>query len=314
MLKKISILITLKLEIFSGGDKMEKLLLIDGSAFIFRGYFGSQTLVNRYLGKNGEHTNAIRTVYNMFSKTIARTRATHVLVAYDTAGKTFRNDLYEDYKAHRDAPPIELSEQYPKIEELTSLLGLKKLSVENMEADDIIGTYARISGNAGLHTVVVTGDRDLTQLVTKNVSVEILKTGNKVEVYTPEYFVEKNGIAPDLVPDIKGLAGDASDNIPGVTKVGEKTAIKLLNEYQSVENLYQNIEQMKESKLKEHLIQDEALAHLSKELATIKTDVDVPFKLSELEYNGLPDDKMPLIDFLTELNMTTQVGNVLRRI
>src|SRR5699024_188727 len=174
--------------------------------------------------------------------------------------------------------------------------------LENYEADDINSTLATKADKTKFDVVILTGDRDLTQLATEEITVAItLKGVTEIEKYTPEHIAEKyNGLKPMQIVDMKGLAGDASDNIPGVTKIGEKTAIKLLNEYESVEGIYEHIDEMKKSKMKEHLIEEKEIAFLSKKLATINTKAPVDVEIDSLSYEGKDLDK--LVPFYKEMN------------
>lgn len=284
----------------------QKLLLIDGSSLLFRGYYGTERQINRFIAKTGEHTNAVAMVHRMLEGAFSRIQPTHALVAFDTAEQTFRSSMYPEYKGNRSEPPAALGPQFALVQEMLPLLGIPEYHKVGYEADDIIGTLASQSDDQSFDVVVLSGDRDLTQLVNKHVTVEITLRGvSEVERYTPEYFFEKNGIIPAQVPDVKGLAGDSSDNIPGVTKIGEKTAIKLLKEYGTIEKIYENIDELKASKMKEHLIEDKEIAFLSKELATIVSDMPLPFLPEDLVLAGIPD-KDRLLQFYDLMNMTNE--------
>jgi DNA polymerase-1 len=288
----------------------EKLLLIDGSSLIFRGFYGTMRQLDRFIGKNGEYTNAVAMVHKMVVDAIQRIQPTHILVAFDTAEKTFRSSMYPEYKGNRSDAPEELGAQFPLVQEMLPLMGITEYHVVGYEADDIIGTLASQAEQIGWEVSVISGDRDLTQLVSNLITVEITIRGvSEVETYTPEYFYEKNGITPIQVTDVKGLAGDSSDNIPGVTKIGEKTAIKLLKEYDTIENLYTHIDDLKQSKMKEHLIEDEEYAKLSKILATIVTDMPLPFDVTDTYYSGV-NDKEGLLAFYDQMNMMKEHRNL----
>ena len=200
----------------------------------------------------------------------------HVLVAFDAGKTTFRNNMYADYKGGRQKTPGELSEQLPYIQELLHDLGISTYELENYEADDIIGTFSRIGEENGFDVTIVTGDKDLTQLATEKTTVMVTKSGvMNLEAYTPEHMKEVNGVTPTEFIDMKALMGDNSDNYPGVTKVGPKKASQLVQEYGSVENLYDHIDEMKQSKLKENLLSDKDKALLGKKLATIDCQTPV---------------------------------------
>lgn len=279
-----------------------KLLLVDGNSVAFRAFYALHGSLERFKNTSGLHTNAIYAFNLMFENILAKEKPTHVLVAFDAGKTTFRTEMYKDYKDGRAKTPSELNEQFPYIRELINALGMQHYELNNYEADDIIGTLARQVDKKKFDVTIVTGDRDLTQLATDHVKVAItLKGVSDLEDYTPEHLAEKyDGLKPKQIIDMKGLAGDNSDNIPGVTKIGEKTAIKLLKEYGSVEGIYEHIDEMKKSKMKENLINDKETAFLSKKLATIDTDAPIEVSIDYLKYDGEDLDK--LIPFYKEMN------------
>lgn len=282
-----------------------KLLLVDGNSVAFRAFFALHNSLDRFKNNSGLHTNAIYAFNTMFENVMTKEKPTHVLVAFDAGKTTFRTAIYPEYKAGRSKTPGEFREQMPYIRELITALGVKYYELENYEADDIIGTLANKVDKNQFDVVILSGDRDLTQLATDEIKVDITVKGvSEIEVYTPEHIAEKyDGLKPLQIIDMKGLAGDTSDNIPGVTKIGEKTAIKLLKEYGSVEGVYENIDGMKQSKMKENLINDQEQAFLSKKLATINTDAPVDIEVEDLKYEGKNLDK--LIPFYQEMNFKT---------
>lgn len=282
-----------------------KLLLIDGNSVAFRAFFALHNSLSRFKNNNGLHTNAIYAFHTMFDNVMTKEKPTHVLVAFDAGKTTFRHEWYDAYKDGRSKTPGEFKEQMPYIRELINALGVQHYELDNYEADDIIGTLATQVDKTLFDVVILTGDRDLTQLATEHVTVDITVKGvSELNSYTPAFIAEKyDGLTPNQIIDMKGLAGDASDNIPGVTKIGEKTAIKLLKEYGSVEGIYENIENMKQSKMKENLINDKEQAFLSKKLATIKVDSPIDVKIENLKYEGKDLDK--LIPFYKEMNFNT---------
>ncbi|MDA9462853.1 DNA polymerase I [Enterococcus mundtii 3F] len=279
-----------------------KLLLVDGNSVAFRAFFALHNSLERFKNRNGLHTNAIYAFHNMFENVMQKEQPTHVLVAFDAGKTTFRTEMYAEYKGGRSKTPGEFKEQMPYIRELLTGLGVKYYELPNYEADDIIGTLAEKVDKETFDVVVLSGDRDLTQLASKEIKVDITVKGvSDIESYTPEHVAEKyDGLTPKQIIDMKGLAGDASDNIPGVTKIGEKTAIKLLNQYGSVEGIYEHIDEMKQSKMKENLINDKEQAFLSKKLATIDTDAPVEVDIDSLEYQGKDLDK--LVPFFKEMD------------
>ncbi|EOH99699.1 DNA polymerase I [Enterococcus haemoperoxidus ATCC BAA-382] len=287
-----------------------KLLLVDGNSVAFRAFFALHNSLERFKNKNGLHTNAVYAFNNMFENVMTKENPTHVLVAFDAGKTTFRTEFYPEYKAGRSKTPGEFKEQMPYIRELLTGLGVKYYELDNYEADDIIGTLATKVPKDEFDVVVLSGDRDLTQLATDSVKVDItIKGVSDLETYTPEHVAEKyDGLTPNQIIDMKGLAGDTSDNIPGVTKIGEKTAIKLLKEFGSVEGVYENIDSLKQSKMKENLINDKEQAFMSKRLATINVDSPVEINIDELKYEGKDLDK--LIPFYKEMEFKQMLSKL----
>lgn len=265
----------------------DKLLLIDGNSIAFRSFFALHNSLEKFKNPDGLHTNAIFGFNKMLDSILKQYQPTAALVAFDAGKTTFRTEMYDDYKGGRSKTPPELSEQMPYIKQLLTGYGIKTYELPNYEADDIIGTLSLAAERDDYEVVVVTGDRDLTQLSSAETTVAVTKKGvSEVEEYTPRHVKEKLGITPEQISDLKGLAGDTSDNYPGVTKVGEKTALKLLKQFGTIENLYDNLDDLKPSKMKEHLIEDRDAAFTSKTLATIKRDAPVEIGLADLKYDG----------------------------
>ncbi len=265
-----------------------KLLLIDGNSVAFRAFFALHNSLSRFKNNNGLHTNAIYAFHTMFDNVMTKEKPTHVLVAFDAGKTTFRHEWYDAYKGGRSKTPGEFKEQMPYIRELINALGVTYYELDNYEADDIIGTLAHQVDKSLFDVVILTGDRDLTQLATEDIKVDITVKGvSEIDSYTPAFIAEKyDGLTPNQIIDMKGLAGDASDNIPGVTKIGEKTAIKLLKEFGSVEGIYEQIDTLKPSKMKENLINDKEQAFLSKKLATIEVNAPIDVDVNQLQYEG----------------------------
>ena len=265
----------------------DKLLLIDGNSIAFRSFFALHNSLEKFKNPDGLHTNAIFGFNKMLDSILKQYQPTAAVVAFDAGKTTFRTEMYDDYKGGRSKTPPELSEQMPYIKQLLTGYGIKTYELPNYEADDIIGTLSLAAERDKYEVVVVTGDRDLTQLSSAETTVAVTKKGvSEVEEYTPRHVKEKLGITPEQIIDLKGLAGDTSDNYPGVTKVGEKTALKLLKQFGTIENLYDNLDDLKPSKMKEHLIEDRDAAFTSKTLATIKRDAPVEIGLADLKYDG----------------------------
>ncbi|HFU1091142.1 TPA: DNA polymerase I [Streptococcus suis] len=266
-----------------------KLLLIDGSSVAFRAFFALYNQIDRFKSPTGLHTNAIYGFNLMLDHMMKRVQPTHILVAFDAGKTTFRTEMYADYKAGRAKTPDEFREQFPFIRQMLDAMGVKHYELAQYEADDIIGTLDKMAEriDTPFDVTIVSGDKDLIQLTDENTVVEISKKGvAEFEEFTPAYLMEKMGITPAQFIDLKALMGDKSDNIPGVTKIGEKTGLKLLIEHGSLEGIYENIDSMKASKMKENLINDKDQAFLSKTLATIDTNAPIEIGLDDIAYTG----------------------------
>ncbi|MBD8026253.1 DNA polymerase I [Ureibacillus sp. Re31] len=267
----------------------EKLLLLDGNSLAYRAFFALPLLTN----DSGVHTNAVYGFTTMLQKILEEEKPTKMLVAFDAGKTTFRHESYGEYKGGRQKTPPELSEQFPYLRKLIDAYQIKRYEKELYEADDIIGTLAKQAESEDMDVIIVSGDKDLTQLATDKVTVYITRKGmTDIEKYTPSHIEEKYGLSPLQIIDMKGLMGDTSDNIPGVPGVGEKTAIKLLKEYGSVEALYEQIEAMKKSKMKEKLVENEEQAKMSKKLATIFTEAPIDISLEDLNYPGPNEEEV----------------------
>ncbi|HEM6137225.1 TPA: DNA polymerase I [Streptococcus suis] len=269
--------------------KKNKLLLIDGSSVAFRAFFALYNQIDRFKNANGLHTNAIYGFNLMLDHMMKRIEPTHILVAFDAGKTTFRTEMYADYKAGRAKTPDEFREQFPFIRQMLDAMGVKHYELAQYEADDIIGTLDKMAERTDIpfDVTIVSGDKDLIQLTDENTVVEISKKGvAEFEEFTPAYLMEKMGITPTQFIDLKALMGDKSDNIPGVTKIGEKTGLKLLIEHGSLDGIYENIDSMKASKMKENLIADKEQAFLSRTLATIDTNAPIEIGLDDLVYEG----------------------------
>ncbi|HEM5052628.1 TPA: DNA polymerase I [Streptococcus suis] len=275
--------------------KKNKLLLIDGSSVAFRAFFALYNQIDRFKNANGLHTNAIYGFNLMLDHMMKRIEPTHILVAFDAGKTTFRTEMYADYKAGRAKTPDEFREQFPFIRQMLDVMGVKHYELDQYEADDIIGTLDKMAERTEIpfDVTIVSGDKDLIQLTDENTVVEISKKGvAEFEEFTPAYLMEKMGITPTQFIDLKALMGDKSDNIPGVTKIGEKTGLKLLIEHGSLDGIYENIDSMKASKMKENLIADKEQAFLSRTLATIDTNAPIEIGLDDIVYQGPKVDEL----------------------
>lgn len=279
----------------------KRLLLIDGNSVAFRAFFALYTSLNSFTNADGLHTNAIFGFNRMLDIMLEQVKPTEALVAFDAGKVTFRTKKYADYKGGRSKTPPELLEQMPVIRQLLTARGIKSYELKNYEADDIIGTMAKQAEEAGYETTIFTGDRDLTQLTSDKTSVAVSKKGvTEVETYTPEHVEEKLGVRPNQIIEIKGLQGDTSDNYPGVTGVGPKTAVSLIQKYDTIDGVYDNLDKITAKKMKEHLIEDKNSAFQSRDLATIRRDAPIEIKLSDLAYKG--DQRDELVEFYQEMN------------
>ena len=266
--------------------------------------------------KKGLYTNSVYGFTLMLERILEDTKPKYALVAFDKGKETFRHKSYEAYKGTRDKTPTELVEQFGYVRELIESYGIKYEEHLDYEADDIIGSYAKMAEKAGLEVIIVSGDKDLTQLASDNITVYYTKRGvTEIDYYTPEFINEKYGLTPQQIIDMKGLMGDKSDNIPGIPGVGEKTAIKLLTEYETVENVLENIDNISGKKLKERLTEGKEDAILSKKLATIFTDVPVDNKIEDLTFKEDREkkkelfEKLEFVSFLRKLSQENSVAD-----
>ncbi|MEX6700544.1 DNA polymerase I [Peribacillus frigoritolerans] len=278
----------------------KKLVLIDGNSIAYRAFFALPLLNN----DKGVHTNSVYGFTMMLNRILEEEKPTHILVAFDAGKTTFRHASFKEYKGGRQKTPPELSEQFPFIRELLDCFQIKRYELENYEADDIIGTLSLQAEKDGFEVKVISGDKDLTQLSSPSTTVSITKKGiTEIEEYTPKHIHEKYGLSPLQIIDLKGLMGDASDNIPGIPGVGEKTALKLLHQFETVENILQSIDEVSGQKLKEKIEEHKDLALLSKELATITREAPLEVSVNETEYTGMDQDRV--ISFYKELGFST---------
>ncbi|UYO04355.1 DNA polymerase I [Paenibacillus sp. PSB04] len=265
---------------------MNKLILIDGNSIIYRAFFAMPPLTNT----KGLHTNAVYGFTNMLLRLIEDHKPTHMMVAFDAGKTTFRHEGYQEYKGGREKTPPELSEQFPLLKELLQSFGIAQYELSGYEADDIIGTVSRIAEEEGQQILVVTGDKDMLQLASDHVQVGLTRKGvTEIETYAPEQIKERYGLTPLQIIDLKGLMGDPSDNIPGIPGVGEKTALKLLHQFGSVEEVLANTAELK-GKMKEKIETHSDDAVLSKKLATIYREVPLDKSFNEMVFPGLKEE------------------------
>ena len=276
-------------------EKQKKLVLVDGSSYLFRAYHARGVNLS---GPDGRPTHVIYIVLNMLSKLINDEQPDLIGVVFDAKGKTFRNDIYPEYKANRPPMPDDLREQIEPLHELIKARGLPLICVEGVEADDIIGTMSREATEQGYRVLISTGDKDMAQLVNANVSlINTMNNHSMDEVGV----VEKFQVRPDQIIDYLALMGDASDNIPGVPKVGPKTAAKWIAEYGDMKSVIENAGDIG-GKVGENLRDSVGFLPMSYELATIKLDCDTGIRIDELE--PMPIDRSALADYYLEFGFT----------
>ena len=271
----------------------QRLILVDGSGYIFRAFYALPPMSR----EDGTPVNAVFGFTSMLLKLSEDMEGENILVVFDAARTTFRNAIYKEYKANRSEPPEELVPQFDLIKKATTAIGLKSLEVENYEADDIIATYVKIAKKENIETLVISSDKDLMQLIQDGVSLYDPMKNIKIG---PEAVLEKFGVSPDKVIDVQALAGDSSDNVPGVPGIGVKTASQLINEYGSLEKLLDNASSIKQEKRRESLLNNAELAIVSKKLVSLFSDVPIPYKISDLKWTPRNDDN--LLAFLKENN------------
>jgi DNA polymerase I len=258
----------------------ERLIILDGHSLMNRAFYALPPLTNT----EGLHTNALYGFTGMLFKMKEEIKPDYIVCTFDRKAPTFRHEEYKEYKAGRKKMPPELGEQFPVLKELLNLLAIDVFEIDGFEADDLIGTLSKFAEQKGIEVYIVTGDRDALQLASDDIKVVITKKGmSEKEIYDHNRMVEDFGVTPTQFIDVKGLMGDSSDNIPGVPGIGEKTAYKLIQQYGSVENVLQNIENISGSKIKQNLMDFSEQAIFSKKLATIITNVPVDIDLDSIK-------------------------------
>jgi len=267
-------------------SKRKTLYLIDGSSYIFRAFFGVR---QQLATSKGFPTNALYGFVNMLQKVIREEKPDYLVVAFDSPDKTFRHKIYPNYKANRDAPPEELSRQFPYFEPLVKAYGLSSIRRPGFEADDIIGTLAKKGKQKGLEIVIVSGDKDMMQLISPH--IYMLDT-MKNKKFMDKEVVEKFGVQADKVVEVMGLMGDSSDHIPGVTGVGPKTAAELIQKFGSIEALYKRIDEVEKKNVKEKLERDKENAFMSRELVCIDTAMDLEFNSDLMKLDKVDSAKL----------------------
>lgn len=281
-----------------------KTILIDGNSLIYRTFYAIREMTN----SKGIPTNAIYGFVNILVKIQEEFKPDYLAVAFDLKGPTFRHLVYEDYKGGRQKMPEELAEQFPLLKELLEKMDIAILEKEGYEADDIIGTFAKISSRKGIETEIITGDRDAFQLVDENISVLYTKKGiSELEKVDTEWIKESYGLKPVELIELKALMGDKSDNIPGIAGIGEKTGIKLIKEYQTLEKLYDHTQALK-GKQKEKIVNGKEDAFMSRMLGTIKIDISWDYDYENLRFHSLFNEKS--VALLKELEFNSLLNRM----
>ena len=269
---------------------MKRAILIDGNNLLFRSYYATAYSGSLMRNSSGFPTNALFGFVNMMNKIVNEENPEYIVVAFDK-GKNFRHEKYKDYKAGRIETPKDLLVQFPKAYEVLDAMGIKWVSCDNYEADDIIGTFAKMADiDKEYDATIVSSDKDLLQLISSDVNVKLLKQKDYI-LMDEKVFFDTYGLKPVRMVDLKALMGDASDNIPGVKGIGEKTALNILHEFDTIENLYDNIDKVK-GKTKEKLILGKESAFFSKEMATIYKDVPINLTFEDIKFNGFDIEKL----------------------
>ncbi|MAW02010.1 MAG: DNA polymerase I, partial [Candidatus Pelagibacter sp.] len=288
---------------------IKELVLVDGSGFIFRAYYALPPMTR----SDGTPVNAVFGFCNMLLKLLEKVQMEKggevaVAVIFDAARKTFRNEIYSEYKANRSDPPEDLIPQFKIIKDVPESFNLKSIQVLGFEADDLIASYAKIAQEKNIKITIVSSDKDLMQLLNENILM--LDPMKNIEIRDKHVF-EKFGVYPKQVIDVQSLAGDSSDNVPGVPGIGIKTAALLINEYGSLENLLENCEKIKQNKRRESISNNKDLAIISKKLVTLKDDVQLPIPIEDLSFQPL--DKVKLINFLEDMEFSRIKSQVIAK-
>ncbi len=288
-------------------NEKPRLMILDGNSLIYRAFYAIPLLTS----SEGEYTNAVYGFINMLMKVLGDEKPGCVAVAFDKGKVTFRNERYHQYKGNRKATPDELRPQFAYVKEILKAMNIPIYELEGYEADDLIGTVTRKAEEAGYTSIIVTGDRDALQLISQATSVMLTRKGiTETELYDSARVKEKYGLTPEQMIDVKGLMGDASDNIPGVPGIGEKTALKLISRYGTLENVYQNLDDLT-PKMREKLAQNREQAFMSRELATIIRDVPFTVDLADCSL-GEPDYEQ-LMPLLQKLEFKTLISSISER-
>ena len=273
---------------------MKKVILVDGNNLLFRSYYATAYKGNILRNSKGFPTNALFGFINMLNKIVKEENPSYIMIAFDK-GKTFRHEKYEGYKDGRRETPQELKEQFPVAKKIAEAMGMHVFEIDNYEADDIIGTFAKeVDINDDFIATIISSDKDLLQLMSDDVEVKLIKSNDYIMMNKKTFF-DTYGLTPDKIVDLNALMGDSSDNIPGVKGIGEKTALTLLQKYNSLDGVYENLGAIS-GKTQEKLLNDKENAYFSKELATIYKEVPIDTNLDNFKYEGITNDYIPLLE------------------
>lgn len=274
-------------------------MLVDGMALLFRAFYATAVTGQFMINSKGIPTNGIHGFVKHLFTAVSSFKPTHLAVCWDMGSKTFRTELFPDYKGNRGEAPIELIPQFDLVKEVVAAFDIPNIGLAGYEADDCIGTIAQQAKDFA-HVSILTGDQDILQLLDESISVILMKKGyGNYLVHTPQTFFEEKGISPRQMVDLKALMGDPSDNYPGVKGIGEKTALKLLQEFHHIEGIISNLDRLSKSN-KTKIEQDLEMLHLSRRLAEIKCDVPVTYVLEE---TGLRIEKDKALNKLMEVEL-----------
>ncbi|NQD64553.1 5'-3' exonuclease [Bacillus haikouensis] len=277
--------------------KDEHILLIDGMALLFRSFFATAVTGQFMMNSKGLPTNGVQGFMKHLLMAVDYVKPTHILVCWDMGSQTFRNDVYSEYKSNRNAPPAELIPQFDLAKEVAEGFNLANVGVPGFEADDCIGTLAKVHHKERKVTVL-SGDQDLLQLLDENIEIMLLKKGfGNYQTYTTDLFIEERGITPMQFIDVKALMGDTSDGYPGVKGIGEKTAVKLIQEYEDIEGILNNLDKLTLSQRKK-IEADLDMLHVSRKLAEIHCEVPLPLSIENAVWSNVSDASISYIEEL----------------
>ncbi|MGL5640464.1 MAG: 5'-3' exonuclease [Mycoplasmoidaceae bacterium] len=261
----------------------KKAIIIDGNSLLYRAYYATYKQLEFYKAHDLKPLNALKLMLQIFFKLLYLDKYDYAVIAYDHKDKTFRDDIFDDYKKNRKRTPQELIDQIPLIHEISKLFGFQFECISGIEADDVVGSAAKLLSKNNIKVDVYTSDKDILQLVDENINVILFKKGiSETLINTLDNFKNLNeGLLPNQIPDFKGIAGDASDNFIGVKGIGKKTAVNLLLEFENIDGIYNNLDKIKSKVTQEKLIQNKDNAFMFRDLATIKTNY---FNDKNIEY------------------------------